>query len=100
MFGIGVLVVGFFLWRLRSELPGIARAGALLLGVLVTQMAVGEIQYRNALPWWLVVDPRLARGDDLGADGRDRLRPLPASRAPRRGWAPLSAPKTPGAGGR
>ena len=34
--------------------PGIAWGGALLLGVLLVQMAVGEIQYRNALPWWLV----------------------------------------------
>ncbi|MSO95950.1 MAG: heme A synthase [Thermoleophilia bacterium] len=55
VFGVGLLVVGFFLWRRRSELPGIARGGALLLGVLLVQMAVGEIQYRNALPWWLVV---------------------------------------------
>ena len=55
VFGIGLLVVGFFLWRQRSEFPGIARGGALLLGVLLLQMAVGEIQYRNALPWWLVV---------------------------------------------
>lgn len=55
VFGIGLLVIGTFLWRLRSELPGIARGGALLFGVLLVQMAVGEIQYRNALPWWLVV---------------------------------------------
>jgi cytochrome c oxidase assembly protein subunit 15 len=55
VFGIGLAVIGLFLWRLRRELPGIARAVAVLLGVLVTQMAVGEIQYRNALPWWLVV---------------------------------------------
>ncbi len=55
VFGIGLLIVGAFLWRLRSEIPGIARAAAVLLAVLVTQMAVGEIQYRNALPWWLVV---------------------------------------------
>jgi cytochrome c oxidase assembly protein subunit 15 len=55
VFGIGLVVVGLFLWRLRSELPGIARAAVVLLGVLITQMAVGEIQYRNALPWWLVV---------------------------------------------
>ena len=55
VYGIGLLVVGIFLWRLRKELPGIARGGALLLGVLLIQMAVGEIQYRNALPWWLVV---------------------------------------------
>ena len=55
VFGIGFLVVGFFLWRLRRELPGIARAGVVLLVILVTQMVVGEVQYRNALPWWLVV---------------------------------------------
>ena len=55
VFSIGLLLVGVFLWRLRSEVPGIARAAAVLLGVLIAQMAVGEIQYRNALPWWLVV---------------------------------------------
>jgi cytochrome c oxidase assembly protein subunit 15 len=55
VFGIATLVVGLFLWRLRRELPGISRAGAILLAVLLVQMAVGEIQYRNALPWWLVV---------------------------------------------
>ena len=55
VFGIGLVIVGLFLWRLRSELPGIARAAVVLLGVLIAQMAVGEIQYRNALPWWLVV---------------------------------------------
>lgn len=55
VYGIGFLIVATFLWRLRRELPGIARAGAVLLCVLLAQMAVGEIQYRNALPWWLVV---------------------------------------------
>jgi cytochrome c oxidase assembly protein subunit 15 len=55
VFGIGLIVIGLFLWRLRRELPGIACGAAVLLGVLVVQMAVGEIQYRNALPWWLVV---------------------------------------------
>jgi cytochrome c oxidase assembly protein subunit 15 len=54
LYGIVLLVVGVFLWRLRKELPGIAWGGALLLAVLLVQMAVGEIQYRNALPWWLV----------------------------------------------
>ena len=55
VYGIGFLVVATFLWRLRREVPGIARAGAVLFCVLLAQMAVGEIQYRNALPWWLVV---------------------------------------------
>lgn len=54
VYGIVLLVVGIFLWRLRNDLSGIARGGALLLVVLLVQMAVGEIQYRNALPWWLV----------------------------------------------
>ena len=55
VFGIGLVVIGLFLWRLRHELPGIARGAAVLLGILIVQMAVGEIQYRNALPWWLVI---------------------------------------------
>jgi cytochrome c oxidase assembly protein subunit 15 len=55
VFGLGLVVVGFFLWRLRREVPGIARAAVVLLGVLVVQMVVGEVQYRNALPWWLVI---------------------------------------------
>jgi heme A synthase len=33
----------------------VARLGAWLLGVLVVQMAIGEVQYRNALPWGLVL---------------------------------------------
>lgn len=55
VFGIGVLVVGVFLWRLRHSYPGIARLALGLVGVLAVQAAVGEIQYRSALPWWLVV---------------------------------------------
>ena len=55
VYGIGLLVVGYFLLRLRRDYPGIVRAAAILLVVLLAQMAVGEIQYRNALPWWLVV---------------------------------------------
>ncbi len=54
LYGFVLLAVGVFLWRLRKELPGIARGGLLLLAVLLVQMTVGEIQYRNALPWWLV----------------------------------------------
>lgn len=55
VFGIGLAVIGVFLWRLRRELPGIARWASWLLGVLVVQMVIGEVQFRNALPWWLVV---------------------------------------------
>jgi cytochrome c oxidase assembly protein subunit 15 len=55
VFGIGVLVVGYFLWRLRGSYPGIARTWGALVLVLVAQAIVGEVQYRNALPWGLVL---------------------------------------------
>jgi cytochrome c oxidase assembly protein subunit 15 len=55
VYGIGLLIVGIFLWRLRRAYPGVVRAALALLAVLLVQLAVGEVQYRNALPWWLVV---------------------------------------------
>jgi len=54
-FGIGVLVVGWLLWRLRESYPGIVRFWILLLVALVAQAILGEVQYRNALPWGLVL---------------------------------------------
>ena len=54
-FGIGVLVVGWFLWRLRESYPGMVRLWGLLLAVLVAQAILGEVQYRNGLPWGLVL---------------------------------------------
>jgi len=54
-FGIGVLMVGWLLWRLRESYPGIARLWSLLLVSLVGQAVLGEVQYRNALPWGLVL---------------------------------------------
>ena len=54
-FGIGVLVVGWLLWRIRDRYPGILRVWAGLLVVLVAQAIVGEVQYRNALPWGIVL---------------------------------------------
>jgi len=55
VYGIGLLLVGAWLIRARSSVPHAARFAAWLLAVLVVQMAVGEIQYRNALPWGLVL---------------------------------------------
>jgi heme a synthase len=55
VFGIGLLLVGWQLLRVRREAPGIVRLALVLLGVLLAQMLVGEIQYRNALPWGLVL---------------------------------------------
>lgn len=55
VFGIGLLLVGAWVIRSRSLVPHAARLGAWLLAVLLVQMAVGEIQYRDALPWGLVL---------------------------------------------
>jgi heme a synthase len=53
----GLLFLGLLGWlyrrRDRLRLPFLAALA--LLGVLLVQMAVGEIQWRNALPWWLVL---------------------------------------------
>jgi cytochrome c oxidase assembly protein subunit 15 len=54
-FGIGVLVVGWLLWRIRDRYPGLLRIWSGLLVVLVGQAILGEVQYRNALPWGLVL---------------------------------------------
>jgi cytochrome c oxidase assembly protein subunit 15 len=55
VFGIGLLLVGWQLRRARRAAPGVVRLALVLLGVLLAQMLVGEIQYRNALPWGLVL---------------------------------------------
>ncbi len=55
VFGIGLLLVGWQLLRARREAPGVVRLALALLAVLLTQMVIGEIQYRNALPWGLVL---------------------------------------------
>jgi cytochrome c oxidase assembly protein subunit 15 len=55
VFGIGVLLVGWQLLRARKTAPGVVRLALALLVVLLVQMLVGEIQYRNALPWGLVL---------------------------------------------
>jgi cytochrome c oxidase assembly protein subunit 15 len=55
VFGIGVLVVGWLLWKLRGRYPGVVWLWGGLVGVLGAQAIVGEVQYRNALPWGLVL---------------------------------------------
>jgi len=54
-FGIGVLIVGWFLWRARRSYPGLFRVWGVLLAIVIAQAIVGEVQYRTALPWWLVL---------------------------------------------
>jgi len=55
VFGIGLLLVGWRLLRIRATAPGVVRLALALLSVLVVQMIIGETQYRNALPWGLVL---------------------------------------------
>jgi cytochrome c oxidase assembly protein subunit 15 len=54
-FGLGVLFTGWFLVRMRDRYPGLLWLWAALLSVLVAQAVVGEVQYRTALPWGLVL---------------------------------------------
>jgi heme a synthase len=52
VFGISFALLLAWLIRARSRH---VRAGLVLLGLLLVQMAIGEIQYRTKLPWWLVL---------------------------------------------
>jgi cytochrome c oxidase assembly protein subunit 15 len=54
-FGLGVLFIGWFLWRLRDRHPGVFALWGALVALLVAQAIVGETQYRTALPWGLVL---------------------------------------------
>ncbi len=54
-FGIGVLFSGWFLVRMRDRYPGLLRLWGVLLVALGAQAVVGEVQYRTALPWGLVL---------------------------------------------
>jgi heme a synthase len=54
-YGIGFLLVCWQLFRARREARGMLWLAGVLLALLVAQMAIGEVQYRNALPWGLVL---------------------------------------------
>jgi heme a synthase len=54
-FGVGFLALLVYLWRRRPATDGLLKVSAVLLGVLLVQMVVGEVQWRNELPWWLVL---------------------------------------------
>ncbi len=54
-FGLGFLVLLVYLWRQRPATDALLRVAGVLLALLLVQMAVGELQYRNELPWWLVL---------------------------------------------
>ncbi len=55
VFGLSFLILAAWVVRERRRLPGLGQATAVLLGLLLLQMGIGEIQYRNQLPWWLVL---------------------------------------------
>jgi cytochrome c oxidase assembly protein subunit 15 len=50
----GVLLLGL-VWQLRRAATAVRRIAYLLLALAVAQAVVGEIQWRNELPWWLVL---------------------------------------------
>jgi cytochrome c oxidase assembly protein subunit 15 len=54
-FGIVFLLLAAWAWRERARAPWLLRGCAGLLVLLGVQMAIGEAQYRNGLPWWLVL---------------------------------------------
>jgi cytochrome c oxidase assembly protein subunit 15 len=54
-FGICFLLLLVWLYRNRDRAGVLLPGAAVLLGLLLTQMAVGELQWRNQLPWWLVL---------------------------------------------
>jgi cytochrome c oxidase assembly protein subunit 15 len=55
LFGCVFLFILGYLAARRRQAPGLFRTALALLGLLIVQMAVGEIQYRTHLPWGLVL---------------------------------------------
>jgi heme a synthase len=55
VFGIAFLVLLTALWRARAALRPEFNLALGVLGLILLQMAIGEIQWRNALPWGLVL---------------------------------------------
>jgi heme a synthase len=55
VFGVGFVLLAFWLARHRREVPRLATLAGFLLAALIAQMVLGEVQYRNHLPWGLVL---------------------------------------------
>jgi heme a synthase len=51
----GVLLLGLVLYLRRNAPAVVQRVAYLLLALAATQAVVGELQWRNSLPWWLVL---------------------------------------------
>jgi cytochrome c oxidase assembly protein subunit 15 len=54
-FGLSFLLLLVWLFRHRDRVGVLAPGAVILLALLLVQMAVGELQWRNQLPWWLVL---------------------------------------------
>jgi heme a synthase len=54
-FGILFLALAAWAWRNRAAYPWLLPGCAGLLAILLAQMAIGEVQFRTNLPWWLVL---------------------------------------------
>jgi heme a synthase len=55
VFGCSFLFLLGYLAARRAQLPRLFSAALAVLGVLLAQVALGELQYRLHLPWWLVL---------------------------------------------
>jgi len=55
IFGALFLAFVVYIVRRRARWPLYAEGAGVLLFLLLLQMAVGELQYRTHLPWWLVL---------------------------------------------
>jgi cytochrome c oxidase assembly protein subunit 15 len=55
VFGLGLVFVLGYLAARRDRAPRLFAYGASVVGLLIVQMIVGEIQYRTHLPWPLVL---------------------------------------------
>jgi cytochrome c oxidase assembly protein subunit 15 len=53
--GVAFVVLVAWAWRQRTRVPWLLPASLAVLGLLLTQMVLGEVQYRTELPWWLVL---------------------------------------------
>jgi heme a synthase len=54
LFGCAFLLLLGYLYARRDRWPRVFRAGVAVLGLVLLQMGVGELQYRLELPWGIV----------------------------------------------
>jgi heme a synthase len=55
VFGLALVFVVGYLAAERARWPFLFRLAVGLVGLVLVQMGIGELQYRTHLPWWLVL---------------------------------------------